>query len=334
MSGYYLHILKSRLAARAAVAVVACLIGVVALRAQTDAQLTQYWAMPTYYNPGAVGNSDFIRVTAASRMQWVGIPKAPRSFIGLADSPFKLIGKRVGAGVAIMQDNAGLYSTLNASLQVAYKLRMLKGELSIGAQFGLMSETFKGSEIYNPDDDDFHEGNDDGIPTTDINGTALDVGFGVFYTHKLFWASLSATHLTQPTVTMRSDTEQEKQFEFQTGRTYYFMAGSNIPVKNTLFEVQPSVLVKTDMTFFSAEATARIRYNKFLSGGIGYRWNDAVSVMVGAEIKNFFLGYSFDYPVSKISKASSGSHEVFLRYNIKLDLSEKNKNKHKSIRIM
>ena len=62
--------------------------------------------------------------------------------------------------------------------------------------------------------------------------------------------------------------------------------------------------------------------------------NDAVSVMIGAELKNFFLGYSFDYPISNISKASSGSHEVFLRYNIKLDLSEKNKNKHKSIRIM
>lgn len=88
------------------------------------------------------------------------------------------------------------------------------------------------------------------------------------------------------------------------------------------------------MTFFSAEATARVRYNKFLSGGVGYRWKDDVSIMVGAEYKNFFLGYSYDYPLSAISKASSGSHEVFLQYNVKLDLSEKNKNKHKSIRIM
>lgn len=35
-----------------------------------------------------------------------------------------------------------------------------------------------------------------------------------------------------------------------------------------------------------------------------------------------------------IVKASSGSHEVFLGYSLKLDLSDKNKNKHKSIRIM
>ena len=53
-----------------------------------------------------------------------------------------------------------------------------------------------------------------------------------------------------------------------------------------------------------------------------------------AEYKNFFIGYSYDYATSAISKVSNGSHEVFVTYNVKLDLKEKNKNKHKSIRIM
>ena len=56
--------------------------------------------------------------------------------------------------------------------------------------------------------------------------------------------------------------------------------------------------------------------------------------MIGAEYKNFIAGYAYDYPVSAIVKASSGSHEVSLGYSLKLDLSDKNKNKHKSIRIM
>ncbi len=55
---------------------------------------------------------------------------------------------------------------------------------------------------------------------------------------------------------------------------------------------------------------------------------------MGVELKNFFVGYSYDYPISKISVGSTGSHEVMVSYNVKLDLSEKNKNKHKSIRIM
>lgn len=88
------------------------------------------------------------------------------------------------------------------------------------------------------------------------------------------------------------------------------------------------------MSSFTGDITARVRFKKFLSGGIGYRWKDAVSIMVGGEYKNFFLGYCYDYPTSAISRASSGSHEIFLQYNVKLNLQDKNKNKHKSIRIM
>ena len=156
MSVFFQNITRVAIAARNMATVLCAMLATIAAHAQTDAQLTQYWAMPTYYSPGAVGNSDYIRITAASRLQWVGIPKAPKEFLGLADSPFKVFGKRIGAGVVVMQESAGLYSTLNAALQGAFKLKVLKGELSIGLQFGLMSQSFKGTEAYIPDDDDYH----------------------------------------------------------------------------------------------------------------------------------------------------------------------------------
>ena len=93
-------------------------------------------------------------------------------------------------------------------------------------------------------------------------------------------------------------------------------------------------VVKTDFNLYQAEATMRVRYNKFITGGVAYRHKDAVSLVAGVEIKNFVVGYSYDYPISDISKATSGSHEVFVNYNVKLNLGEKNKNKHKSIRLM
>ncbi len=126
----------------------------------------------------------------------------------------------------------------------------------------------------------------------------------------------------------------EKNYEFRLGRTLYFMAGSNIPVKNTLIEVMPSALVKSDFTFTTFEATVRCRYNKFLTAGIGYRWKDAVYALLGVEFKGFFLGYSYDYSTSYIAKASSGSHEILAGYSVKLDFSGKNRNRHKSVRIM
>ena len=35
------------------------LLGFVELRAQVDAQFSQYWALPNYYNAGAVGHRDW-----------------------------------------------------------------------------------------------------------------------------------------------------------------------------------------------------------------------------------------------------------------------------------
>ena len=143
--------------------------------------------------------------------------------------------------------------------------------------------------------------------------------------------------MLNPTVSMSiegSEASDTKQYETELPRMLYFTGGGNIPIKNTLFELQPSLLVKTDFSMFTAEVTMQARYNKFLRFGVGYRWKDAISVMVGAEIKNFFLGYAYDYPMSAISKASSGSHELVAGYQLKLDFSGKNKNKHRSIRLM
>ena len=305
-------------------------VSVPTLKAQVDNQYTQYYMVPGYYNPSAIGNTDYIHITLGSRAQWVGIKHAPLSFVGLADMPFKFLNKRFATGVSINQTSMGLYSGLNASAQLAYKHRLFGGTLSGGFQVGLVNEKFKGSEIIEIGGEEA----DDAIPKTDVSGNALDLGVGLHYQHKYWWAGISATHLTEPSVEMKAEGNEEDLYIFEAGRTYYFMAGGNIPIKNTLFELQPSVFVKTDFNLFQAEATLRVRYNKFITGGVAYRHNDAVSLVAGVEIKNFVVGYSYDYPISDISKATSGSHEVFVNYNVKLNLGEKNKNKHKSIRLM
>ena len=307
------------------------------MQGQVDAQLSQYWAIPTYYNAGASGSSDYLRINGGARLQWLGIENAPQSFLGQVDMPLNLFGKRIGVGAGLQSETMGLFSNLNINAQFSYKIKLLKGELSIGAQVGYFEQKFKGSEVEVPDDDDYHDSSDQAIPTQDLKGGTVDVSAGIFYTHKYFWAGVSGLHLLQPTVKMGlegSESTASQEYETVVPRTLYFMGGSNIPLKNTLFELQPSLMVKTDFSVFSAEITARARYNKFLSFGVGYRWKEAVMIMAGAEYKNFFVGYAYDYPLSAIARASSGSHELLVGYKMKIDLSGKNKNKHRSIRIM
>lgn len=307
--------------------------------AQADVQFSQYYEVPSYYNPSAIGLTDFLRIRGGMRMQWVGIDGAPRDFVGTADMPLKLMGKRFAVGVMFDTDKAGLYNSLNAGAQFAYTRRLLGGNISVGLQVGLFDQGFKGSEIYIPDDDNFHDSNDDGIPDRDIHGTALDLAFGLWYSHRYFSAGISATHLTSPTVTMTAESASggqttDREFQFQVRRTLYFTAQSNIPINNTLFEIVPSVLVKSDFSFTTGEATVRCRYDKFLTFGLGYRWRDAIIASVAAEFKNIFIGYSYDYATSAIAKASSGSHEVFAGYRMKIDMSDKNRHRHKNIRLM
>lgn len=318
------------------VAVVVILFGL-EMHGQVDAQLSQYWAMPTYYNAGASGSTDYLRINAGARLQWLGIENAPQSFMGQVDMPLNFLGKRIGVGAGLQSETMGLFSNLNIDVQLSYKIKLLKGELSIGAEVGYFEQKFKGSEVIVPDDDDYHDSNDQGIPTQDLKGGTVDLSAGIYYTHKYFWVGVSGLHLLEPRVKMSlegSESTASQEYESLVPRTLYFMGGSNIPLKNTLFELQPSLMVKTDFSMFTAEITARALYNKFLSFGVGYRWNDAVMIMAGAEFKNFFVGYAYDYPLSAIAKASSGSHELMVGYKMKLDFSGKNKNKHKSIRIM
>jgi type IX secretion system PorP/SprF family membrane protein len=322
----------------ALIAALAFIVPTQSVRAQSDAQFSQYYEVPTYYNPAAIGQTDMIKIRGGARLQWVGIDNAPQTFIVTGDMPLKLFNKRFGVGLVLDQESIGLYKTLNLDAQLGYKFKKWGGEFTAAVNVGMYDESFKGSEVVIPDDDDYHQSTDDAIPTTDIHGTTIDLGVGIWYKHPKFWAGLSMTHVNSPTVTMNSDSgsseSTERTFEFQAGRTLYFMGGCNIQIKNTLFEMIPSVLVKSDFTFTTGELTARARYNKFLSFGVGYRWDDAVVVTLGAEIKNFYIGYSYDYATSAISKASSGSHEVFVGYSLKLDLGDKNRNRHKSIRLM
>ncbi|MDE7397198.1 MAG: type IX secretion system membrane protein PorP/SprF, partial [Muribaculum sp.] len=98
--------------------------------AQVDAGFSQYYEVPAYYNAGALGNIDYIRIRGGSRLQWVGITHAPKTFVAAADMPIKIGKTRIGTGIVLSQESMGLYSSLNMKAQGAYKLRLFGGTLS------------------------------------------------------------------------------------------------------------------------------------------------------------------------------------------------------------
>ncbi len=301
--------------------------------AQVDAAMSHAWLGPSYYNPAAAGEHNAIRLTLGSRMQWVDFRHAPMNFYITADMPYKLLGQQFGAGVKAEFERIGLYVNTRIGAQVAYKRRFGKSTLSVGVQPGVFSQTFRGSDVIESANEG-NEGNDEAVPKHDVSGTAFDANVGVFFSHPRFWAGFAVTHVTAPRIELKQSRESIDFYEFRINRGYYFAGGGNIPINNTLFEIQPSGLFAAYNNMWTAQAATVLRYNRMLNIGVGYRWKDAVTAFIGVNLKDAYIGYAYDYPVSAISKATFGSHEVFITYNVKLQKNEKNKNKQKCVRLM
>jgi type IX secretion system PorP/SprF family membrane protein len=314
-------------------AITLCVMVAFGAWAQSDAAFSHSWLGKNYYNPAAAGDYNAIHLTVGSRMQWVDFKHAPMNFYVSADMPYKLLGQLVGAGVKAEYERIGLYTNTRIGAQMAYKRKFGKSVLSIGIQPGVYSQTFRGKEVIMPEDD-AHQGNDEAIPKQDVSGTAFDANVGIYFKHPKFWVGAAVTHVTSPTIELKTSREAIDYYEFNASRSYYFMAGSNIPINNTLFEIQPSGMFAMSNKAWAAQIATMLRYNRMLNIGVGYRHKDAVSAFIGVNLKDAYLGYCYDYPVSAISKATFGSHEVFVTYNVKLQNNEKNKNRQKGVRLM
>lgn len=296
-------------------------------RAQYDVRLSQYFQAKPYYNPASVGATEDLNILALARMEWVGIKGAPLSFFAMADMPLTLGKTQHGVGVVLLTESIGLFQNTHVGLQYAYKQKLFGGTISGGFQIGLVNQSFDGSKVEMVESE-YHQQTDEAIPTSQVSGMGFDMNFGLFYTHKKFYAGIGMAHLIEPELQLG-----ENAYSY-IGRTYNFMGGYNIPLPNPLFELQPSVFLLTDLQSFHTDITARLEYNKMFNGGISYRVNESVGILFGVKIGRFQAGYAYDFPITALGQATSGSHELCVRYSLKLKKTKTGKNRHKSVRIL
>lgn len=296
-------------------------------RAQYDVRLSQYFQAKPYYNPASVGATEDLNILALARMEWVGIKGAPLSFFAMADMPLTLGKTQHGVGVVLLTESIGLFQNTHVGLQYAYKQKLFGGTISGGFQIGLVNQSFDGSKVEMVESE-YHQQTDEAIPTSQVSGMGFDMNFGLFYTHKKFYAGVGMAHLIEPELQLG-----ENAYSY-IARTYNFMGGYNIPLANPLFELQPSVFLLTDLQSFHTDITARLEYNKMFNGGVSYRVNESVGILFGVKIGRFQAGYAYDFPITALGQATSGSHELCVRYSLKLKKTKTGKNRHKSVRIL
>lgn len=293
--------------------------------AQYDVHFTHYWKMQNFYNPAGAGATGKLHAFAAYSNQLSGFTGNPKSMLINGDMPLTLFRGDHSIGAGVLNDEIGLFTHQHLFVNYAYGLKLFGGRLAVGAQLGILNAKFDPSELNLGENSD-----DPAFPSSAVDGNKFDFGAGVLFEHKLFYAGVSALHINAPLLEM-GETNQ-----FQVDPYFNFTAGGNIQLKNPFISIQPSVQVMTDFVSYRADITARGSYNyenKLFFGGVTYSPSTSVAFFAGLEFLNVTIGYGYELFTSGIG-AENGSHDIYLGYDIELDLSKKGKNKHNSIRIL
>ena len=314
------------------------LCGVVFVRAQFDPQIGQYMFMRSVYNPAAVGEGDLMKVYGSHRMQFTGIMDAPMTTNFSFSSPF-VIGKTShAAGVRFMNDRFGLFSNQSFYAEYAYRIKLGKGYLSVGADLGFINLSFAVDSVNLKDvadlvkDHAYHNATDNAIPEASgqngVSGMGFDLGVGVYYSTPTWWAGVSYGHVTQPRLQWSDKAEVEVR------GTLYAAGGYNWRLRDKKWVLMPSAMLQTDFAGWDVNLTMLAQLNNRYRFGLGYRIAGSVNVLLGMDIINGLqVGYTYELPANGLIRESYGSHELYLAYGFNV-LKPKRTNRYKSVRYL
>ncbi len=290
------------------------LIGSDAVNAQQDAQYTQYMYNTMSVNPAYAGSRGQFSAAALYRSQWVGLDGAPETFTLNLHSPIR--NSKLGYGISVIQDNIGdgVVSETYFDAVVSYTIDVsLEGKLSFGLKAGgnLLNLDFNGLRNF-----DVEPVNIDNIE----NKFSPNVGLGIYYHTNKFYAGLSAPNLLQTEHFDNSRTDSNSvQFLSKERINFYFITGYVFDLGGNL-KFKPALLTKVvGGAPLQVDASASFLFNEKFSFGAAYRWDAALSGLVGFQITDqLMLGLAYDRETTALggTQFNDGSFEVFLRFEL------------------
>jgi type IX secretion system PorP/SprF family membrane protein len=276
-------------------------------------------------NPGYAGMNDGITVNTVVRNQWMGFEGAPNTQNFNAHMPFKLFGAKHGAGLTLMNDEAGFENNISIALNYAFQKEIAEGKMGLGVGFGFASQSLSSTEWLT-------NGNatSDILPTGEDQPIYFDLSLGGFYKTDNLYFGLSVVHLTQPEVRYKNSGSTYPYYR----RGSFLTFGYNYQLGNPLFEIEPAVMIYSSGSSVQAAFNSVLHFKNRFWGGLGYRVIDAVSILAGAEIiEGLNVGLSYDIPTSQMIHSTIGSFEFTVQYVFKVDV-EKDNRVFKSVRFL
>ncbi|MCL2328417.1 MAG: type IX secretion system membrane protein PorP/SprF [Bacteroidetes bacterium] len=272
------------------------------LLAQNDIQQTNYMFNELSFNPAYAGATGTIRGTLLARKQWVGFEGSPFT----QTLAFDAATKRMGSwGFFAINDMLGFQHFVHAKALYSYSVKFSEKTIwTPGLGGGIIYSSLDGASLeYQNKEITDPEGIFD--LQRDIRPT-IDVGMQLLTGNLSL--GLSVTHVQQ---SLRYATLADHPQHF------YFYGQYKWNINSNLYAV-PTIWVKNGSNKTQADANMNFYINnRFWLGGT-YRINEAAAFLAGIILKEqWYVGYSYDFPISDLTGYSWGNHEIFISFRLK-----------------
>jgi type IX secretion system PorP/SprF family membrane protein len=274
--------------------------------AQQEAQFTQYMYNTANINPAYAGSRGVLSALLMHRNQWVGLDGAPKTNTFALHTP---LGEKVGLGVSILNDELGPSTENTFSVDMSYNIptsETFKLAFGIKGTVNLFNVDFNKLKSFNQND------------ALIANRTNIDnrffpnVGAGIYWYSNKTYVGVSIPYMLE-----KKYYDNDVQYVAGERMHIHAMAGYVFDLSSEL-KFKPSVLAKVVKGApLQVDLSANFLFFDKLTLGAAYRWDAAMSAMAGFQISDSWLiGYAYDKDTTRLGNFNSGSHEIFLRYEL------------------
>lgn len=255
-------------------------------------------------NPAYAGSRETITAFLLHRNQWVGLDGAPvtNNFsinMPIGDSNF-------GIGLNFVNDKIGPVTENEISADLSYFIQVSENyKLSLGLKgtANLFQLDVNKLRVFDPTDPQFQNMDTEFSP---------NVGAGLYLFSDKTYLGLSVPNFFESYRYNDINIKITKE-----KMHFYFIAGHVFKISNNI-DFKPALLSKiVEGAPLQADVTANFLFFEKLTLGAAYRWDASVSALAGFQISDsWFIGYGYDLETTKLANYNSGSHEIFLRYEL------------------
>lgn len=289
-----------------------------------DLVYSQFYANPVYLNPALAGSKLVPRVTLNYRNQWPGIRKGYVSYHASWDKHYDALSGSLGVIINNEDEGDGVYKTFSASGIYCYGKNVTKNiELEAALQAGYLNYSLNWDKLLMGDQ--MIDVNTGALgPTHDYVPEKLKVGnvdfsAGLLAGYKSsYYLGVAVNHLTRPDISFYDNNTYRlnMKWTFHTGMLIDIIDGLGETEINGL-SISPNVVYVQQGKFHQLNAGMYVNKYPFVMG-LWLRHNfgnpDAIIVMLGFSHKQYKIGYSFDYTISRVTIKSGGAHEISLAW--------------------